>query len=127
MTEHKSSIVFDVDGTLCPIKKPDGSYSDLDPFPDMVKALRQYKEKGFHIVLFTARNMKTYKGNVGAINANTAPQLISWLEKHDIPYDEIYYGKPWPGPNGFYVDDKAIRPDELLKLSHEQILKLINE
>ena len=34
-------------------------------------------------------------------------------------------GKPWCGFEGFYVDDKAIRPNELVDLSYEEIQKLI--
>lgn len=58
--------------------------------------------------------MKSYGGNLGVINAKTAPVLLEWLRKWDIPYDEIIYGKPWPGQNGFYVDDRTVRPDEFL-------------
>ena len=53
--------------------------------------------------------------------------MFEWLEKHDIPYDEIHFGKPWCGVNGFYIDDKAVRPKEFLENSYEEILKLIGE
>ena len=42
----------------------------------------------------------------------------------DIPYDEIIYGKPWPGHNGFYVDDRAVRPDEFLNHTPEKLVEL---
>jgi len=29
------SFVFDIDGTICPIKKKEEKYEDLVPFPDM--------------------------------------------------------------------------------------------
>jgi capsule biosynthesis phosphatase len=69
--------------------------------------------------------MNTYNGNVGLITANTAKTLLAWLERHDVPFDELHVGKPWPGRGGFYVDDKAIRPDEFLKLSYEEIVALV--
>jgi len=59
--------------------------------------------------------MNTYSGNVGQIVKNTGKVLFEWLEKHDIPYDEIHFGKPWCGVNGFYIDDKAVRPKEFLE------------
>lgn len=31
------SFVFDIDGTICPIKKKDEKYEDLIPFPEMIK------------------------------------------------------------------------------------------
>ncbi|EGB9066076.1 capsular biosynthesis protein, partial [Escherichia coli] len=118
---------FDVDGTLCPIRKPDEDYSELEPFEDMISLLREYKAKGFYIILYSARNMNTFQGNIGRIAAVTGKQLMEWLERHNIPYDEMHLGKPWPGRGGFYVDDKSIRPDEFLKLSYEEILALIGD
>ena len=112
---------FDIDGTLCPIKKKEEEYIDLVPFPEMLAKLREYKEGGAKIVLFTSRNMNSYNGNIGLINANTAKVLLQWLDKWDIPYDEIIYGKPWPGHHGFYVDDRTIRPDEFLKYSVDEL------
>ena len=49
---------------------------------------------------------------------------MEWLQRHEVPFDEIYVGKPWCGHEGFYVDDKAIRPDEFAKLSYDQIKDL---
>ena len=112
---------FDIDGTICPIKKKEEEYIDLVPYKAMVDKIREYKEGGAKIVLFTSRNMNSYKGNIGLINANTAVVLLEWLKKWDIPYDEIIYGKPWPGHHGFYVDDRTIRPDEFLSLSVEEM------
>ena len=65
--------------------------------------------------------MNSYNGNIGLINKNTAKILLKWLEKWEIPYDEIIYGKPWPGHKGFYIDDRSIRPDEFLKYDLEEL------
>ncbi len=118
------SFIFDIDGTLCPIKKKEEKYEDLVPYPEMVEKIRAYKKGGAKIILFTSRNMNSYQGNIGLINANTAKIILAWLERWDIPYDEIIYGKPWPGHNGFYVDDRTVRPDEFLKLSVEELNEL---
>lgn len=112
---------FDIDGTLCPIKKKEEEYIDLVPYAEMVDKLREYKEGGAKIVLFTSRNMNSYGGNIGLINANTAKVLLKWLDRWEIPYDEIIYGKPWPGHKGFYVDDRTVRPDEFLKYSVDEL------
>lgn len=123
--KHEKVIVMDIDGTLCPIKHPSEEYSDLAPYPEMVERLREYHEAGFYIILNTARNMRTHGGSIGLINKHTAKVMLEWLEEHNISYDEIYYGKPWQGKGGFYVDDKTIRPDEFRTLSYEQILKIV--
>lgn len=115
------SFVFDIDGTLCPIKKKDERYEDLVPYKEMVDKVRYYKENGARIILFTSRNMNSYQGNLGLINKHTARVLAEWLDKWAIPYDEIIYGKPWPGHKGFYVDDRTVRPDEFLKYSVEEL------
>lgn len=109
------SFVFDIDGTLCPIKEKEEKYEELVPYPEMVEKLKYYKDNGARIILYTSRNMNTHKGNLGLINKCTAPILTEWLKKWDIPYDEIVYGKIWPGHKGFYIDDRTIRPDEFLK------------
>lgn len=115
------SFIFDIDGTICPIKGKDEKYEDLVPFPEMVEKIREYKKGGARIILFTSRNMNTYKGNIGMINANTAKIILAWLDKWDIPYDEIIYGKPWPGHKGFYVDDRTIRPNEFLNMTVDEL------
>lgn len=118
------TFVFDIDGTLCPIKGKNERYEDLKPYPQMVERLRFFKEKGAKIVLFTSRNMNSYDGNIGLINKHTAKILLAWLDKWEIPYDEIIYGKPWPGHNGFYVDDRTVRPDEFLNHTPEEMDKI---
>ena len=118
------AIVFDIDGTLCPVKKREQTYEALVPDREMVQKIREYKEMGAKIILQTSRNMNSYRGNIGLINAHTARTLLDWLDKWQIPYDEIYYGKPWPGHCGFYVDDRAVRPDEFLRYSAEEIIEL---
>ncbi|MBO6147746.1 MAG: capsular biosynthesis protein [Lachnospiraceae bacterium] len=121
------SFIFDIDGTLCPIKKEGENYEDLVPYPEMVEKLRYYKENGAKIILFTSRNMHSYEGNLGLINKYTAPILMKWLEKWEIPYDEIIYGKAWPGRKGFYVDDRTVRPDEFLNSSPAELEEICNK
>lgn len=126
MIHESKVIVMDIDGTLCEEKKPDKEYIDLAPREDVLEMLRNYKSNGFYIILNTARQMRTYQGNLGRINANTAKTLFSWLDKYSVPYDEIHFGKPWCGNGGFYVDDKTIRPNEFVNKTYEQIMDLVN-
>ena len=127
MINRERCIVMDVDGTLCPIRKPGESYADLQPYPEILGQMHEYRAKGFYIILFSSRNMNTFDGNVGRIAAVTGKQMMEWLDRHGIPYDELHLGKPWPGRGGFYVDDKAIRPDEFLKLSYDEVLRLVGD
>jgi capsule biosynthesis phosphatase len=117
-------LVFDLDGTLT---HDDGSvgYAQRRPNAAVVEKLRAYRAQGFEIVICSARNMRTYEGQIGKINANTLPVILDWLARHDIPYDELHIGKPWCGTEGFYIDDKAVRPSEFLALSHDEIQALL--
>lgn len=126
-SEPKSTIVLDIDGTICPIKHANENYADLIPDAEMIEIIRLYRDLGFKIAFYTSRNMKSFNGNPGRINAITAPIVVAWLKKWDIPFDELYFAKPWPGPNGFYVDDRAIRPNEFKKLNPSEISALLTK
>ena len=117
-------LVFDLDDTLT-INTSGVSYADKLPNLPVIQKLREYKKQGFEIIIQTAINMFTYNCDIGKINANTLPIIIEWLKKHEIPYDEIYVGKPWCGKEGFYIDDRAIRPSEFISMSFDEITKLI--
>lgn len=121
-----NSMIFDVDGTICPIKQENENYSDLIPYKEMIEKMHELKEKGFKIILNTSRNMRTYEGDINKILENTKPVLEEWLKKWDIPYDEVIYGKPWPGKEGFYVDDRAIRPNELINMNLTELKEKCN-
>ncbi len=117
----KFKLVLDIDGTICPIKAKEEKYEDLVPYPEMIDKIRELKAEGAYITFFTARNMNTHNGQLGLINKHTAKILMDWLEKWDIPYDEIIYGKPWPDHKGFYVDDRTVRPKEFLNNTIEEL------
>lgn len=55
---------------------------------------------------------------------NTKPVLEKWLKKWNIEYDELVFGKPWPGPNEMYIDDRTLRSKELINKTKEEIEQL---
>nr|WP_323969318.1 capsular biosynthesis protein [Aeromonas veronii] len=118
-------LIVDLDGTLTMADTPD--YRNVLPRVDVIEQLRIYKDDGFEIVIFTARNMRTFDGNVGKINVHTLPIITEWLDTHQVPYDEIIVGKPWCGKSGFYIDDRAIRPSEFATLSPDEISTLLDK
>jgi capsule biosynthesis phosphatase len=125
MIETEKALVVDVDGTLCPIKRPGENYADLVPEPRMLARLRALRAEGWHIILHSARGMRSNDGNLGRIGRTVAPGLLDWLARHDIPFDELHLGKPWPGRHGFYIDDRAVRPREFLELDFDQLAELV--
>ena len=37
------TLIFDIDGTLCPIKQKEEKYEEIVPYKDMVKKIKYYK------------------------------------------------------------------------------------
>jgi capsule biosynthesis phosphatase len=116
-------LVIDLDDTLTIAGGKD--YSNVPPRTDVIARLVEYKSKGFEIVIHTARNMRTHNGNPGKIAVHTLPVITDWLTRHNVPFDEIWTGKPWCGNQGFYIDDKALRPDEFAKMDYSDICALL--
>lgn len=118
-------LIVDLDGTITNGDTSD--YLHVSPNLAVIDRLREYQALGFNITISTARNMRTYDGNVGKINIHTLPIITEWLAKHQVPYDEILVGKPWCGKEGFYIDDRAVRPSEFATLSLDEINDLLEK
>jgi capsule biosynthesis phosphatase len=116
-------LIIDLDETLA-LTAPDG-YDNAVPNLALIARLRDYRANGFEIVINTSRSMRTFDGNIGKINAHTLPVILAWLDRHAVPFDEVHVGKPWCGLEGFYVDDKSIRPAEFLRYSLPAIHALL--
>jgi capsule biosynthesis phosphatase len=116
-------LIIDLDETIT-LSAHDG-YENAVPNLALIARLRDYQARGFEIVISTSRSVRTFDGNIGKINAHTLPVIVTWLEKHGVPFDEIHVGKPWCGLEGFYVDDKSIRPSEFLRHSLPAIYALL--
>jgi len=101
-----STICIDLDGVLASFKKEGQTYADVAPIPGAVEKVRSLKAAGHKIIIYSARHMKTCQGNAGLVVARIGPMTLDWLKRHDIPYDEIHFGKPWAD---VYIDDNAVR------------------
>lgn len=118
-------LIVDLDDTITVTEQ--GDYRHSKPIEETIRLLRAYKAEGFQIIIHSSRQMRTYEGQVGKINVHTLPIIIEWLAAHEVPYDEIIVGKPWCGFEGWYIDDKAIRPSEFHSKTREQIEALLRE
>jgi capsule biosynthesis phosphatase len=98
-------ICFDLDNTLVTYPTIFNDYTTVKPIIENINFLKYLKKFGNTIIIYTARRMKTHKGNIGKINKDIGKITFDTLEKFDIPYDEIYFGKPYAD---FYIDDLAI-------------------
>ena len=119
-----TGLVVDLDGTLAG-DAIDGDYSTCPPNLDIIEKLNFLHKSGSKITIHTARSMRTYNRDIELITKNTLPIIVSWLSEHNVHYDEIVVGKPWPGPRGLYVDDRAVRPNELINMDHDSIISIL--
>jgi capsule biosynthesis phosphatase len=99
-------ICLDLDGVIAELKRPGQTYRDIQAVPGAVEKVKALKAAGHYIIIQTARHMKTCGANVGLVNARIAKDTLDWLEAHEIPYDEIFFGKPWAQ---IYIDDNGFR------------------
>ncbi len=118
-------LIVDLDDTISVTEN--GDYVNSKPIRQTIELLRQYQAEGFQIIIHSSRQMRTYEANVGKINIYTLPNIINWLRKYDVPFDEVVVGKPWCGFEGFYIDDKSIRPSEFHSMSYEQIKEMLKK
>ena len=91
---------FDIDGTIL-TSQPDGNYGNATPIAGRLEHLRELKNQGHYIKLFTARGSRSGKN----WREVTEAQIIQW----SIPCDELILGKPHAD---VYIDDKACHPDD---------------
>lgn len=110
-------VCIDLDGTICETKRVGQSYEDVLPNPGVVEALNLLAQSHY-VIIYTARNMVTHSGNLGKINKHQARITMDWLDKYNIPYDEILFGKPH---YDVFIDDKAMK-----FTSWEQTMKELN-
>jgi len=99
-------ICFDIDGVIAKLKLNGESYGDVLPVEGAMEILNRLRADGHYIILHTARHMKTTGANLGLVVAKEGLTLLEWLNFHQIPFDEIYFGKPWAD---VYIDDNGHR------------------
>jgi capsule biosynthesis phosphatase len=105
--QNKLRICFDLDNTLTTYPTIAGDYTTVKPIYKNITLLKKLKSDGHEIIIYTARRMKTHHGNIGKVIKDIASVTIDTLEKFNIEYDELIFGKPIAD---IYIDDRAINP-----------------
>lgn len=108
-----STLVFDLDGTICEQTAGGEEYFKAKPKPSMIQQIKIAKDLGWKIIIYTARGMNLYDGDLRRIEYNMRSKTEKWLEESGVPYDALYFGKP---PGDMYVDDKGICAEDFLRL-----------
>lgn len=113
-------VCFDLDNTIAEEKKEGQTYADILPQKGAVEALWELKKLGYEIIIHTARHMGTCNNNEAKAIAKIGKITIDWLEKYNVPYDELLFAKP---NTNLFVDDKACRHEGDWKETYKNIIK----
>lgn len=101
----KLRFCFDLDNTLVTAPQIAGDYTTCLPIPENIAMVQELHRQGHHIIVATARRMRTHKGNPNAVVADVGLLTLQQLKQFNIPHDEVSFGKPWAQ---FYIDDLAV-------------------
>jgi capsule biosynthesis phosphatase len=114
-----SIYVIDIDKTICvPNHDADDTwvrYGEAEPIWDVIETIQTLYGEGHTIILHTARRMLTHNGDVAKIIADVGQITVDWLRDAGVPYHQLVFGKPY---GDFYIDDKAMLPDEFVRRNH---------
>jgi len=95
--------VFDLDGTLCTLT--DGNYKDASPLTERIDVVNKLFWEGHQIVIFTARGMRSEKGDSTKAKEKWECLTKEQLENWGVCYHKLILGKP---AGDIYIDDKCI-------------------
>jgi len=126
MSKQKT-IAFDLDDVLC--YRPSGyenlgvlKYNYCCPIEENVKLVNSLYSEGYKIVIYTARGMSQFNGNVSEIYSQLYSQTIKQLNSWGLNYHQLVMGKIH---YDVLIDDKALNSLEVDKetivnfLTHE--------
>lgn len=101
----RRTLCIDIDGVLA-TTVPADRYHEAEPLHGAIASVNELFDAGHEIVLFTARGSAT-----GADWRDlTERQMREW----GVRYHRLMFGKP---AADYYVDDRALLPDELARVS----------
>ncbi len=108
-------IAFDLDDVLCYRNSEEGKinkYYSCRPINAMINIVNECYDDGNKIIIYTARGMSGFNGNVSEIYSNlyqlTLDQLDSWgVKYHQLVMGKIHYD--------LLIDDKAVNSFKITK------------
>lgn len=85
---------------------------------ELAGKLNQLIDDGWEVHIITARGQLSCNGDCDAADKKYRAQIESWLNKHGIKYTTLSFQKKLAS---YYIDDKAIRPEEFIQKNVELI------
>lgn len=123
--DKQKIIAFDLDDVICFRPKEyenlgPKKYSYCKPYKEVINLVNSLYDDGNKIIIYTARGMEQFKGNIPVIYSelylNTINQLDSWgVKYHQLVMGKIYYD--------VLIDDKALNSVNISKNNIKDFLK----
>ena len=118
-------IAFDLDDVLCYRTAEAGKinkYHSCKPIEPMIKIANQCYDEGNTVIVYTARGMTGFKGNVSDIYTNLYELTLNQLDVWGVKYHQLVMGKLH---YDLLIDDKAC--DSINITNYESVKKKLGE
>jgi capsule biosynthesis phosphatase len=104
-------LVVDLDDTISFCY--DRDFANAAPNIELINKINKLFDQGWDIEILTARGQLSCDGDSEAAREKYWTQITEWLHKNGVKYHCLSFHKPLAT---FYVDDKALRPDEFVAM-----------
>lgn len=116
-TTKYNTFVVDIDDTISFTYNRD--FVNSEPNQPVIDKINELYDKGWKIILFTARGAKSCK-TLEEREKKYREVTENWLQRHNVKYNELAFGKM---NADYYVDDKAMKIDEFMNFKDKEIEK----
>lgn len=106
--EYKKVIAFDMDDVICDNRTDKdriAKYLKRKPIQKNIDIINDLYEEGYKILIYTARGMLSFRGDINEINEILRPITENQLKEWGVKYHELHMGKIF---YDLLIDDKAI-------------------
>ena len=118
------TIAFDLDDVICYRSSKyeylgPNKYDYCEPDNHIIEMINDLHDEGNKIVIYTARGMSQFKGNVTLIYSELYSKTIQQLNGWGLKYDQLVMGKIY---YDVLIDDKAINSQQINKETIDNFL-----
>ncbi len=117
-------IAFDLDDVIC--FRPTGyedlgpeKYSYCQPYKETIQLVNSLYNDGYKIIIYTARGMSQFSGNIVEIYSKLYNQTNDQLKSWEVKYHQLVMGKIH---YDILIDDKSLNSYDINK---EDIIKFL--
>ncbi len=102
MNKELSTLVFDIDGTIC--NQTTGDYEHATSYPEAIATINQLHDEGYRIVIHTAR-LGRCNDDVQKVYETGYSFTLDQLKRWGLKFHELIMGKPRADK---IMDDRAV-------------------